>query len=274
MVREGGRSNVALRALIVVGVLVANGSCNRFQEAWVMNCDHTFPDGTTYDLTAMTRTAGRSDYVGRDKLGNMYYMNVCGNVQEIPKECKALQKSIRSPVYQVRNDSYCHWLGVEQSHAWDYIEPGSPFVGVQITYNNGEYCQEGVNRQVKLQFYCDHLGRLGTVGDYYVTQEAPCTWVVTFPTPYGCPKGTALSQGSLFVVAFCILFTGYCGGGLLLNMTKFDLPLGPDALPHISFWRGLPELVKEGAAFTADSFLVKLGRREAREGGSFEWSGL
>jgi len=40
-----------------------------------------FPDGTTYDLTAMTRTAGRSDYVGRDKLGNMYYMNVCGNVQ-------------------------------------------------------------------------------------------------------------------------------------------------------------------------------------------------
>jgi len=51
MVREGGRSNVALRALIVVGVLVANGSCNRFQEAWVMNCDHTVssPSFKLYD---------------------------------------------------------------------------------------------------------------------------------------------------------------------------------------------------------------------------------
>ena len=25
-------------------------------------------------------------------------------------------------------------------------------------------------------------------GDYYVTVESPCTYVVTFPTPYGCPK--------------------------------------------------------------------------------------
>jgi hypothetical protein len=41
------------------------------------------PDGTTFDLTALTRTAGRPDYVGRDKLGNMYYMNICGNVQVV-----------------------------------------------------------------------------------------------------------------------------------------------------------------------------------------------
>ena len=81
--------------------------------------------------------------------------------------------------HQVRNNSFCHWLGVEGSHTWDYIgrpfvpkpcksipllplcvlvlpltvhanpEPGSPFVGVQLTYYDGEYCQEGVNRQVK-----------------------------------------------------------------------------------------------------------------------------
>ena len=31
---------------------------NRFQEAFVMNCDHTFPDGTTYDLTPLTRYLG------------------------------------------------------------------------------------------------------------------------------------------------------------------------------------------------------------------------
>jgi hypothetical protein len=41
------------------------------------------PDGTIFDLTALTRTAGRPDYVGRDKLGNMYYMNICGNVQVV-----------------------------------------------------------------------------------------------------------------------------------------------------------------------------------------------
>jgi len=30
-----------LRAVLVVGMLVADGSCNRFQEVLVMNCDHT-----------------------------------------------------------------------------------------------------------------------------------------------------------------------------------------------------------------------------------------
>jgi hypothetical protein len=30
-----------LRAVLVVGMLVADGNCNRFQEALVMNCDHT-----------------------------------------------------------------------------------------------------------------------------------------------------------------------------------------------------------------------------------------
>ena len=42
---------------------------------------------------------------------------------------------------QVRNDSFCHWLGMEDSHSWEYIEKGSPYVGVQLTYSNGEYCQ-------------------------------------------------------------------------------------------------------------------------------------
>eukprot|EP00960_Hanusia_phi_P046306 757745-Hanusia_phi.AAC.4 len=143
--------------MMVLGLGVADA--NRFQEAWVMNCDHTFPDGTSYDLSPLTRTAGRPDYVGKDKMGNLYYIN-----GEIPKECRILQKDIRSPVYQVRNDSFCHWLGMENSHSWDYIEKGSPYVGVQLTYSNGEYCQEGMNRRVKLQMYCDHLGRLGSVG--------------------------------------------------------------------------------------------------------------
>ena len=30
-----------LRAVLVVGTLVADGSCNCFQKALVMNCDHT-----------------------------------------------------------------------------------------------------------------------------------------------------------------------------------------------------------------------------------------
>ncbi len=111
---------------------IIDGWCMVWQ--WVMNCDHTFDDGTTFDLRPLTRTAGRPDYAGRDKFGNMYYMNICSvssllivsksltaflmdrdvyimclthrvrqtqNVQEIPKECRALQKAVRSPVYQV-----------------------------------------------------------------------------------------------------------------------------------------------------------------------------
>ena len=47
------------------------------------------------------RTAGRPDYVGRDKIEDLYYMNVCSNVQEIPKECRSFRKEVRAPVYQV-----------------------------------------------------------------------------------------------------------------------------------------------------------------------------
>mmetsp|Transcript_19721 Transcript_19721/g.54843 ORF Transcript_19721/g.54843 Transcript_19721/m.54843 type:complete len:174 (+) Transcript_19721:174-695(+) len=130
---------------------------NRFQEAFVMNCVHTFSDGTTYDLTPLTRTAGRPDYVGRDKEDDLYYMNVCANVQEVPQECKMYRKEVKAPVYQVRNDTYCHWLGLEANHEWDYIERGSPYVGVQITYSDGELCEEGVRRQVRC------VGRMGLV---------------------------------------------------------------------------------------------------------------
>eukprot|EP00286_Rhodomonas_abbreviata_P013417 CAMPEP_0181321596 /NCGR_PEP_ID=MMETSP1101-20121128/18777_1 /TAXON_ID=46948 /ORGANISM="Rhodomonas abbreviata, Strain Caron Lab Isolate" /LENGTH=269 /DNA_ID=CAMNT_0023429449 /DNA_START=369 /DNA_END=1178 /DNA_ORIENTATION=+ len=269
---------MSLQMQLLIALVAASfiGFCdgNRFQEAWVMNCDHTFPDGSNFDLKPLTRTAGRPDFVGRDKSGNFYYINVCANVQEIPHECRVLQKDIRSPVYQVRNDSFCHWLGLEGSHQWDLIEPGSPFVGVQLTYSDGEYCQEGVNRQVRLQFYCDHLGRLGTVGDYYVTVESPCTYVVTFPTIHGCPKEVAWSKGTYFNICFFIGVGLYLGIGTALNMSKHSLPLSVQALPHIEFWLELPDLVKDGVAFTVDFVLVQMGRREGRERGSFEWSGL
>jgi hypothetical protein len=76
-------------------------------------------------------------------------------------------------------------------------------VGVQLTYSDGEYCREGGgNRQVKLQMYCDHMGRLGSVADYYVTAESPCSFVVTFPTPHGCPKSASMSRGALFFVGY------------------------------------------------------------------------
>ena len=39
--------------LIALAIGMARG--NRFQEAFVMNCDHTFADGITYDLTPLTR---------------------------------------------------------------------------------------------------------------------------------------------------------------------------------------------------------------------------
>eukprot|EP00288_Rhodomonas_lens_P017775 CAMPEP_0177713412 /NCGR_PEP_ID=MMETSP0484_2-20121128/12923_1 /TAXON_ID=354590 /ORGANISM="Rhodomonas lens, Strain RHODO" /LENGTH=286 /DNA_ID=CAMNT_0019225295 /DNA_START=270 /DNA_END=1127 /DNA_ORIENTATION=+ len=251
-------------ALILVLSWLAACCGNRFQEAWVMNCEHTFPDGTHFDLGPLTRTAGRPDYVGRDKSGNNYYINVCNNVQEIPHECRVLQKDIRAPVYQVRNDSFCHWLGLEGSHRWDLIEPGSPFVGVQLTYMDGEYCQEGVNRQVRLQMYCDHMGRLGSVADYYVTVEAPCTYVVTFPTIHGCPKDLRWSWGSWFDVLFFLGVGLYLGVGIAFNMNKYQMPLGVEAIPHIEFWRQLPDLVKDGVAFSVDFVLVTLGGESRR----------
>jgi hypothetical protein len=263
-------------SVALLAMIAPRPSCgNRFQEAWVMNCEHTFDDGTTYDLRALTRTAGRPDYIGKDKRGDMYFMNVCNNVQEIPKECKALMKGVKSPAYHVRNDSFCHWLGVEGSHQWDFIEPQSPNVGVQLTYTHGEICDKGVNRKVKMQFFCDSFGRLGSVQDYYVSLEEPCTYVVTFPTVAGCPKQPTMSSGWVFVLCFVLFVGAYVGTGIALNVHKRHMPVSVDAIPHIDLWRQVPDLVKDGVAFSWDWVLVKAGARQATGGGgSFEWSGL
>ncbi|KAJ1488671.1 hypothetical protein T484DRAFT_1938695 [Baffinella frigidus] len=274
-----GGSGAVLAVLAVSMVGPSRG--NRFQEAWVMNCEHTFPDGTTYDLSPLTRTAGRPDYMGRDKANNNYYMNICSNVQEIPKECRALNKNVRSPVYQVRNDSFCHWLGLEGSHRWDLIEKDSPLVGVQLTYTDGEYCREGGgNRQVKLQIYCDGMSRLGSVADYYVTADSPCSYVVTFPSPHGCPKVATTSKGASFLIGLLVLAGAYFGGGVSYNVIRRHMPLDVEAVPHIEFWRALPAtIVEQGYAFL-DWVMVKIGKREphlgeAEAGGAgYEWTGL
>ena len=31
-------------------------------------------------------------------------------------------------------------------------------------------------------------------------QEDPCVYVITFPTPYGCPRSQQLSKGWVFVI--------------------------------------------------------------------------
>ena len=49
---------MALRLLVAL-VLVANGSCNRFQEAWVMNCEHTVR-GPGVQCSRSLRPGGRS----------------------------------------------------------------------------------------------------------------------------------------------------------------------------------------------------------------------
>mmetsp|Transcript_12065 Transcript_12065/g.18921 ORF Transcript_12065/g.18921 Transcript_12065/m.18921 type:complete len:124 (-) Transcript_12065:77-448(-) len=122
--------------------------------------------------------------------------------------------------------------------------------------------------------YCDHLGRLGSVGDYYVTVEHPCTYVVTFPSPFGCPKDQGLSSAAIFNIMFFLVVGAYFGGGLAFNVTQHQMQVGVDALPHIEFWRELPELVKEGCMFSWDWLMVVMGKREPRERGAFEWSGL
>ena len=36
-------------------------------------------------------------------------------------------------------------------------------------------------------------------------QEEPCVFVITFPTPYGCPKSQSLSKGWVFVIWYALL---------------------------------------------------------------------
>lgn len=248
---------------LFVGVFVAILALvdgNRFLDSLVEPCHHTFADGSSFDLRPLARTPGRDDYVTEDTDGRTFFLNVCTNVQQIPEECRALGKLMRSPGYVVKKNSYCHWLGSLDQIEWELIDESNPNLGVSLRYFQGEKCASNAFRQIQFQFFCDPLGQMGGVDKFLVEEiEELCLYRVTFPSKYGCPKRTSMSPIFSWFLIFLLGLGAYFTVGIAWNVKFNGCELGVDALPHKHFWLNLFDTIKEHI----DSFRSQMNTRRA-----------
>jgi len=210
------------------------------------NCDTSIDGGsgsTYFDLSSL---AGK-DYPGSDS-GYNYQVSICGSVSETV--CNRKQGSVcqYSPT-----GSYLHMLSSwanPPAPQWSLLNPTDPTQGVNVLLANGDGCPEP--RQVIFNFECDKT----TPGGTYTISYSGCSYLIAFPTKYGCPttptpapSKSKISGGAIFLILiFCSLFVYVVAGCVFKTFRRGTT--GIESCPNVEFWRDLPLLVKEGCVAT------------------------
>jgi len=186
------------------------------------DCKWTAADGSRFDLSSLTRKATQGDYEATDPKFK-YYLNVCGDTELLPHQCKRLAKHTSAPAYQVfqQDDGKgdCYWLGSTKSYEWSLIDETRPQKGIELVYKNGEMCGNKRAREIRYHFICAHgFEKEESVPLFVVEHQNPteiCHYNVTWPTTHGCPLW---GSGNAFQVSgnnhFDLLF--YPGLSVLL----------------------------------------------------------
>ena len=180
-------------------------------------------------------------------------------------------------MYQVTKGGDCFWLGLTKSMEWELIDETEPAAGVELYYFDGEQCEGGVARDVRVQLFCDPDAGVGKPLDYYVLEE-DCHYSITWPSMYGCPVaggGSLMGMGGGGIVTWLLLAIFiYLGVGVAHNVSQ-GATLGPEALPHKDFWGQVLTIAGEGLTFVRAKVEEALGRRKAAyervDGVEYEW---
>lgn len=219
------------------------------------SCQHTFPDGAHVNLTALLRGPSDLNYIGSDVDGFKYTMNVCGveasNVRCLDTDSMICEFNPNGSFRQ----SVARW-GVGQAPEWSRMEGGQ---GVVLKFNNGDVCTDSEGKTgdsvALLAFTCSSVaGEAFTVG-----HMNPCVYTITFPTVHACTTASTVGFGAhsqhlqeepakghswgitslLMIGLMC-----YCCVGCLWRFKHKDAR-GLDMVPHLSFWSGLVNFVKD-----------------------------
>jgi hypothetical protein len=230
------------------------------------SCEHTFPDGSFVNLTALLRGPADLDYSSIDADGFKYSMNVCG-VDTSNVKCLQTNSLIcQFNPSGVFKQSIARW-GMGEPPQWSRIESGR---GVVLKFSNGDSCIDSqgvtVDSVALLAFTCSAAaGEAFTVGRMDGRTDS-CVYTITFPTVHACTfPGTVTPQFHLpssspethgtpethghesswgITSMLMVGFVCYCCIGCLWRF-KYDDARGLDMVPHLSLWSGLVHFVKD-----------------------------
>ena len=208
-------------------------------------CFWTSPGGSTFNLQGMKQLG--HDFTGTTAGGYTYRFNMCGGTVKVCNRQPAPASKWRG--------TKCNNLGDMQTQEISLLDEHDASKGLRLVYRDGDICKKQVNgqvaigsRQVTYEIECDRGSDPGVLQK--IVETSMCDYTILFKSRHACPtNGIAGSRGWSFVF-FVVLVAGlYLGIGIGINKYKFGLD-GIESVPHISFWRQVPGLVKDGVTFS------------------------
>ena len=216
----------------------------------VNHCSWTAPDGSMFDLSALSRSpqteANKGDWYQHAAAGSVYeyHLNVCANTHKVPPVCVKEAELTPAVAYQSKNVGHpeCFPLGQVRGCSWELIDATNPEKGVVVTYKGGARTPCSHDRQISYHFLCTHGSAAFEQGPYEVVEAPPCMYNVYWPTHHGCPLNSHVHGGKMgrFLRNLAYLFGAYLVGGTLFNVVVRKKRFGTlEAVPHGFFWGAL-----------------------------------
>ena len=151
-------------------------------------------------------------------------------MQNIPSSCRRDPDAVRGNAYVELNPSegqICRSLG--SSVHWRPIDDKNPDLGVDLIYAGGDVCTDGKTASARIRVLCDRDHTMGVPEDYPVERDrnSPCSYIVTWPSLYGCPIRTSsyfMLYSVLFVAValFLLVRSGLCSGAFQPDALRDD----------------------------------------------------
>lgn len=169
--------------------------------------------GATYDMSVFTSDIGHRvlDSRHNQDSGNFTYVfNVCGDLQQAPNShtpnppgffgdnCNVTHGNKDgskldgpAPAFQLSNKyGFCYRLGHSYKDSdWGLVDAANPSRGVSLTYKDGNTCDDGQQRSLKLIFMCgkDASNPFANSG-HFVDEVDDCSYEIFTESIYGCPN--------------------------------------------------------------------------------------
>jgi len=209
-------------------------------------CSWTSPGGASFNLQGMKQLG--HDFTGTTAGGYTYRFNVCGGTVKVCNKQAAPASKWRG--------TKCNNLGDMQTQDIQLIDDHDANKGIKLLYRDGDICKKQVSgqmeigsREVTYEIECDRNAEPGVLQK--IVETSMCDYTILFKSKHACPtNGSTGSKGWSFVLLVLLIAALYLGIGIGINKYKFGMQ-GIEAVPHISFWRQVPGLVKDGVAFSA-----------------------
>jgi len=217
-----------------------------------------------FDLTEL----GEVDYIV-PQIGATYNfkLNPCNALSNVPPNeictpgamvCQT-EQSDGSPVYLVAN----------MIQSLTYVNRTD---SLELLLWGGQFCPViGEYREALITFTCSNEDTLGN--PIYVS-EIMCSYRYSWMSSAGCKKSSppnspsgGLSAGSvLCIIFFCSVFVYFVAGSVYKYVK--EEARGPEMVPNIDFWRGLPSLVTDGFLYTQKKTMAIINKEGSSSAGA------